>query len=370
MFVAWADSGAMPMGHWDGSQTAMWKVAQKYTLADNFFMGGFGGSFFNHQWLICACAPHYADADTSPAKPTIAAVDPDGVTLTRRRQLAEVGAGRHPEVRQRRQPHARLLRGQHDAAALPAERQPAGRGRRSGLCRPGCKPTTLPPQTEPTIGDLLSLKGVSWAWYGGAWQYALDNGNATAGAELPVPPPAVQLLRRTSRPGTAARAEHLRDGGLNGVELHQGDRRRQAAAGRLLQAAGQPQRAFRLCRHRGRRPAHRRRDQPSREEPAVGAHAGRRHLRRERRHLGPRGAAEGRPLGAGHAHPGDHRLAVRQEGLSSTTRPTTRPRSCASSPSASSCRCCAASWCATAAVAANGEPPLGDLTGALDLASQ
>ena len=52
MFVAWADSGAMPMSNWDGSKTAMWKVAQKYALADDFFMGGFGGSFFNHQWLI------------------------------------------------------------------------------------------------------------------------------------------------------------------------------------------------------------------------------------------------------------------------------------------------------------------------------
>ncbi len=66
-FVAYADAGAMVMGLWDGSKTAMWKVAQKHTLADdNFFMGGFGGSFFNHQWLICACAPYYANADTNP----------------------------------------------------------------------------------------------------------------------------------------------------------------------------------------------------------------------------------------------------------------------------------------------------------------
>jgi hypothetical protein len=39
-----------------------------------------------------------------------------------------------------------------------------------------------------------------------------------------------------------------------------------------------------------------------------------RHLRRERRLLGSRGAAEGRSLGAGHAHPGDHHLAVREKG--------------------------------------------------------
>ena len=71
MFVAWGDSGALPMGAWDGSKMDMWKVAQKYTLADNFFMGAFGGSFLNHQWLICACAPYYPDAASSPAKPKI-----------------------------------------------------------------------------------------------------------------------------------------------------------------------------------------------------------------------------------------------------------------------------------------------------------
>jgi len=80
-FVAYADSGALVMSLWDGSKTAMWKVAQKYTLADNFFMGAFGGSFFNHQWLVCACAPFYPDADKSPSKPTIAVVEKDGVTL-------------------------------------------------------------------------------------------------------------------------------------------------------------------------------------------------------------------------------------------------------------------------------------------------
>ena len=48
-FVAWGDTGALVMSYWDGSKMAMWKVAQQYTLADNFFMGGFGGSFFNHQ---------------------------------------------------------------------------------------------------------------------------------------------------------------------------------------------------------------------------------------------------------------------------------------------------------------------------------
>ena len=35
---------------------------------------------------------------------------------------------------------------------------------------------TLPPQTLKTIGDTLSAKGISWAWYAGAWDAALKDG--------------------------------------------------------------------------------------------------------------------------------------------------------------------------------------------------
>src|ERR1700737_253699 len=81
-FVAYADSGALVMGNYDGSKLPMWNVAQKYVLADNFFQGAFGGSFFNHFQLICACTPVYPNADKSKAKDLIAAVDADGVSLT------------------------------------------------------------------------------------------------------------------------------------------------------------------------------------------------------------------------------------------------------------------------------------------------
>ena len=56
-FAAYSDAGGLSMGYYDGSTMQLWDVAQQYTLADNFFMGAFGGSFLNHQYLICACAP-------------------------------------------------------------------------------------------------------------------------------------------------------------------------------------------------------------------------------------------------------------------------------------------------------------------------
>jgi len=56
-FAAWSDAGGLTMGYYDGSGLAMWQVARRYALADHFFMGAFGGSFLNHQYLVCACAP-------------------------------------------------------------------------------------------------------------------------------------------------------------------------------------------------------------------------------------------------------------------------------------------------------------------------
>src|SRR6478672_33276 len=56
-FVAMTNVGAWTMGYFDGSQMKLWNWAREYTLADHFFMGAFGGSYLNHQWLICACTP-------------------------------------------------------------------------------------------------------------------------------------------------------------------------------------------------------------------------------------------------------------------------------------------------------------------------
>jgi acid phosphatase len=216
-FVAYGDSGAMPMGMWDGSRMAMWSVARDHVLADNFFMGGFGGSFFNHQWLICACAPYYADADKNPSKPSIAVVEPDGVTLKQAENSPRSAMEGIPKF----VGDGNLTPDFHAVNTMQPPYQPSGNPPAPGAdptTADPAKPTTLPPQTEPTIGDLLSLKQVSWAWYAGAWQDVLDHGNKT-------PVPNFQYHHQpfnyyaSFAPGTKARADHLRDGGLGGVEF-------------------------------------------------------------------------------------------------------------------------------------------------------
>src|SRR6516165_2311368 len=76
-FAAWSDAAGLAMGYYDGSDMALWKVAQKYTLADHFFHGAFGGSFLNHVFFVCACTPRYENAPAG----LVAKLDPNGHLL-------------------------------------------------------------------------------------------------------------------------------------------------------------------------------------------------------------------------------------------------------------------------------------------------
>ena len=216
-FVAYADSGALVMGHYDGSKLPLWAVAKQYTLADNLFMGAFGGSFLNHFWLICACTPTYPDADRGPAKESMSVVDTDGAALTIAANSPGSAMGGIPKfVRDGNLTPDFYAVNTMQPPYQPSANNPAPEGN-PALADP-TKPTTLPPQTEQTIGDLLSAKGITWAWYAGAWQAALEGRNA-------VPVPNFQYHHQPFNyfadmaPGTAARAEHLKDGGLGGSEF-------------------------------------------------------------------------------------------------------------------------------------------------------
>ena len=214
-FAAWADSGGLVMGHYDGSKLPMWKIAQKYVLADNFFQGAFGGSFLNHFALICSCAPVYPDADKAAAKPTIAAVDADGVTLTVAANAPASALNAAPKFVS----DGAITPDFYAVNTMQPPYQPSANKPAAGgdpATADPMQPTTLPPQTMTNIGDLLSQKGVAWAWYAGAWQAALDG---KGGA----PVPNFQFHHQPFNyfadmaPGTAARAEHLKDGGMDGA---------------------------------------------------------------------------------------------------------------------------------------------------------
>ena len=216
-FAAYADAGGLVMGHYASARLPLWDTATQYLLADNFFMGAFGGSFLNHFALICACAPTYPHAGQSPAKGLIAAVEADGVTLTSAPGSPKSALEGIPKfVNDGNLTPDFYAVNTMQPPYQPSANQPAPDG--NPAYADPTKPTTLPPQIEQTIGDLLSAKGVTWAWYAGAWQIALDGKNAT-------PVPNFQYHHQPFNyfanlaPGSAARAEHLKDGGLGGGEF-------------------------------------------------------------------------------------------------------------------------------------------------------
>ncbi|MEP6833535.1 MAG: acid phosphatase [Gemmatimonas sp.] len=187
LFVAWGNAGGLTMTNFDYSNSAMFKIAHEFVLADNFFQGAFGGSFLNHQYLICACAPEYPNAATATGKPSIAAVE------------TEANGNFLPAlvVSPRSKPSA--LDGPpvfvNDGNVTPANYFGDGKFYAVNTMQPAYQPsgnvpakggnalyanlnasTTLPPQSEQTIGDLLTAKQVTWKWYSGSWAAATKDG--------------------------------------------------------------------------------------------------------------------------------------------------------------------------------------------------
>lgn len=227
MFVAWSDAGGLTMGMYkvDPSSLPLWKVASEYVLADRFFQSAFGGSFLNHIYLICSCAPVYPGVANSPAAKKVAAVAEDGVSLVVDMAKSPASALNGPPVFV------------NDGAITPdgfavntmmppfqPSAVPPPKDDVSGMRADPANPSTLPPQTAQTIGDLLSGAGIDWAWYGGAWGDALARVTNT-------PPPAASpnfqyhhqpfnyfaAFDPTTTEGAANRAAHLRDGGRDGA---------------------------------------------------------------------------------------------------------------------------------------------------------
>jgi phospholipase C len=172
-FVAWTNVGGLVLGYYDATNLPEGQLARQFTMADRFFHAAFGGSFLNHFWLICACtpvfpnAPETAKAQLGPNGELIkdGFVTPDGFVVNT----------------------AYTVNSPHPPSVDPAQ--------------------LVPNQTMATIGDRLSEKGISWAWYSGGWNDAL------AGRADPLfqfhHQPFAYFERYAD--GTPGRAAHLKD---------------------------------------------------------------------------------------------------------------------------------------------------------------
>ncbi|MFB9158194.1 acid phosphatase [Chromobacterium violaceum] len=213
-FVAWADSGALVMGYYNETAKNLnqWKIAQQYTLCDNFFMAAFGGSYLNHQFLISARTPEYFNAKDTAAAKKIAVLE-DGPKGYRLKVKTPTSAMDGPPQFVN---NGAITPDGYAVNTMAPPFQPSYVKPAEGGDKRYADPAdanTLPPQTYDTIGDLLSRKGVSWAWYGGSWQAALDGKGGPDTPNFQYHHQPFNYFKNFA-PGTQARAEHLRDGGL------------------------------------------------------------------------------------------------------------------------------------------------------------
>jgi acid phosphatase len=216
-FAAWGDSGGLVMGHYrnDPDTLKLWGMAQQNTLCDNFFMSAFGGSWLNHIFLISAQAPFYPDAKSGPAAKLLAVVEGDDPTAARLKLAPDSPKSALDGPPKFVRDGALTADGYAVNTMFPPYQPsnvrpaPGGDPRFADLSNP----LVLPPQTYDTIGDRLSAKGVDWAWYSGAWQYALDNRDTGTVPDFQYHHQPFNYFRNYA-PGTDARARHLRDAGL------------------------------------------------------------------------------------------------------------------------------------------------------------
>jgi acid phosphatase len=238
-YVTGSDAVGLAMGAYDTRSLPIYTYLHQdghphYAIADNFFQAAFGGSFLNHQWLVAARSPIWPNAvNDGSATDLHSVVDANGMpnnyplytslSPVKDQQLTascNPGPGRGPTP-------SGVVCGDYAVNTTQPTYQPFAPG------TPSSK--QLPPQTAPTIGDRLTAAGVDWAWYSGGWSNAdgdigapgWTNGttpgtcadpNTIAGATYPNCADKLFQFHHQPlnyfaayAPGTAARAQHLRD---------------------------------------------------------------------------------------------------------------------------------------------------------------
>lgn len=226
MYVAMSNAGGWVMGYYSGEGMKLWQWAKDYTLADNFFMGAYGGSYLNHLWLICACTPKHQNApkDMSIQLDAQGKLQKMPGSPSANEGAVKVFSGGGVQIDPEGNSVNTTQPPFQPSAIPPAPNGPRTLADSEGIRWGGKLQVALPPQTLPTIGDRLNDKGISWAWYAGGFNQALADGMQEPSAErkviyskangAPNFQPHHQPFNYFAHyaPGTAARAKHLKDG--------------------------------------------------------------------------------------------------------------------------------------------------------------
>jgi len=171
-FVAVSDAKGQVLGHYRTDDLPVAQEAKQYTLCDRFFHSAFGGSFFNHFFLVATAPPVFPNAtrgvavlDSTGRMVKDGFITPDGYVINT----------------------AFTINTPHPANA-PRE-------------------NLVPNQTMPNIGDRMTEGNVSWAWYSEGWDDALA-GHPDSAFQFHHQPFAYFA---NYADGTQAKKDHLKD---------------------------------------------------------------------------------------------------------------------------------------------------------------
>ncbi len=175
-----SDAVGLTQGHYETTALPVYKYlhsdsAPNYVIADNFFQAAFGGSFLNHQFLVAARAPAWDTSQAPVPSGKNSVLDPAGFPnagYPLYRPL--LGATYNDAVLTQACGLATTLRsracGNYAVNTMQPSWQPSAGG---SNVLPGINDVDpSKPFYQANIGDRLSAKGVSWAWYAGGWNQA------------------------------------------------------------------------------------------------------------------------------------------------------------------------------------------------------
>jgi len=156
-FLTWSDNPGLVLSYLDATNLPEGELAQQYTLCDNFFHSAYGGSFLNHQWLIAARTPPWTTAIPtgwqSSYDPATKTLHDNQLTFDGQYGVNTVQPAKAPFSPSTTDPAKRLLINNSD----PSQ-----------------------PGYVETIGNRLDDARISWKWYSGGWNVALQNNTQAA----------------------------------------------------------------------------------------------------------------------------------------------------------------------------------------------
>ena len=184
------NGGGNSMGFYNmqkGDVPVLKALADRYSMSDNFHQSFMGGTAANHVMLGSGDAIFWSDGNGNATTPPSHIANPDPLPGSNNQYTVDINFdGNFTECGDRTQPGVAAVRDY--LASLPYNPNPncqAGHFYMINNDSPGFLPDgtpdssgiakggSLPPSNLRTIGEALNEKGISWAYYGGAYDAAV-----------------------------------------------------------------------------------------------------------------------------------------------------------------------------------------------------